>query len=249
MGTWEVRPFEDDNALDWFDELCEAEEPHSMISEALHGVTEGSDRSLGTCSLALAAAELVAVASGNPGMATPPEALNFAGLVSLSSEMNQLALTVISEIEAKSDLTDEYAQQGLMTEWLAALADLRSRLASKQRAITFQAREPQLEVARKGVLKRPVDESVVDFETGVAIYDEHILSIDPRIQKTSTAELAEWRLGDMAVRLQPLSNQRHKFTFRVGRDTHTCTDKNKRRYFEGEVQILRDAFRRRSSSL
>ena len=113
MGAWGAGTFENDGALDWVGDLCEAKDGWSLIRTTLKS-DDGE--------LVLAAAECVAVCRGRPPAAAPPSeasvwcAHHRSGY---SEEVRVLALQSVRRIRTDSELKDL---------WDEAVGDLEKRL-------------------------------------------------------------------------------------------------------------------------
>lgn len=132
MGAWGTGNFENDDALDWVDDLEECEDA-SAVRSALTTVTgwpaaeqlESID-----CCVALAAAEMVAAALGHPSVDFPEEAEDWLERrgQELGEEEHQLARAIVERIRRNSELKDLYADSDSLEEWLDVLKDLEGRL-------------------------------------------------------------------------------------------------------------------------
>ena len=131
MGAWGRSSFENDDALDWVAELESA--GVSAIVEALNHVTDEADEYIEApeCSMAIAAAEVVAALSGRPSDSLPPGAQAWlvgkpVPAASLVAKARQAVEAVLGESELK-DLWAENARD--FPKWTATLNDLKQRLS------------------------------------------------------------------------------------------------------------------------
>jgi hypothetical protein len=133
VGAWGTGNFENDDALDWVDDLEECEDA-SAVRSALTTVTgwpaaeylESID-----CNVALAAAEMVAAFLGHPSVDFPEEAeewLERRGQ-DLGDEEQQLARAVVDRIRRNSELRDLWGDSDSLDEWMEVLKDLETRLS------------------------------------------------------------------------------------------------------------------------
>ncbi len=139
MGASNSGPFDNDDAADW---LCELEESSGLkaISAALAGVLPpsgllGQFRKPGyleapECSVAIAAAEVVAALQGSP-MAGLPE--NAAAWVAQNRELAagglvSKARAAVERVRTASELRELWEESGGLAAWEASLDDLVRRL-------------------------------------------------------------------------------------------------------------------------
>lgn len=133
MESWGTGPFENDDALDWVEELEEATDL-SLIVETVRAASEAGEGGLdtGTGKRALAAAETVARMLGRPGRDLPEEVEVWAkmnplwvsdGLVEKCRRLAQHALAEGSGLDRRWRETDDHES------WRQATEDLLSRLA------------------------------------------------------------------------------------------------------------------------
>jgi hypothetical protein len=136
MGTWGHRNFENDNALDFIEEV--QERGLERIEEAIKVVANypeeeylNADDSVA----ALAAIEYVAAAKGKQSEDFPEDAedwLQKTGTGSLTSYDKATLLKVIDRVRNNSELRDNWQEEGTEpvepAEWLAVLSDLENRV-------------------------------------------------------------------------------------------------------------------------
>ncbi len=137
MGTWSTLPFGNDDAADWAYEL---DEPNDLgpIREAIASVLAvgaNADLEVFEASAALAAIELLACLRGHPGdTETYTEAAD-AWLTASSIEppaelLTQAEAAIARVLAERSELRELWQEGDEYEEWLAAVADLRARLAA-----------------------------------------------------------------------------------------------------------------------
>lgn len=130
MGTWGVRNFENDDAMDWVAEL-EQSEDSSAIEEALKVVAEAGDQYVEApeASRALAAAEVVAALNGNSSPDLPDEVKRWVSLHQFRSHsLSQLALRAVKRIKTASELQELWDETESAAEWYKVIRDLEARL-------------------------------------------------------------------------------------------------------------------------
>ncbi len=132
-GAWDTGPFDNDDALDWVWELSDSNDL-SVIERALQAAAEESDYlEAPTASMAIAAAEVVAALSGNPGAGLPDDVVNWVKShpIPVGDDLLKTARQAIENI--KKAETSELAQlwsdsEDLATAWHADLDRLLKRL-------------------------------------------------------------------------------------------------------------------------
>ncbi len=126
-GAWGTGSFENDDALDWADEL-ERVGSHAVIFTTLTTAVQASYLEAPEGSAALAAAEVVAALSGNPTKMLPE---GLAAWVTHkkppTAELVRLANKAITAV-TNSSKSELYQLWEGSDEWLQKIADLRSRL-------------------------------------------------------------------------------------------------------------------------
>ena len=130
MGAWGSGSFENDDALDWLGEFCD-EPGEETISDAFGAVNEigGEYLEAPECSMALAAAEVVAALKGASSQNLPEAAREcFAKLrLSATGDVVATALKAVERIRTDSELKELWEEQD-PAEWYAAVDDLVARL-------------------------------------------------------------------------------------------------------------------------
>jgi Domain of unknown function (DUF4259) len=131
MGAWGVGTFENDDAGDWVYQL---EETHDL--DFVRGTLEAAADPDGyldapTCSMALAAAEVVAALAGRPAPDLPEEVRTWVKAHRLAAPPDLLALSVraVDQAAAGSELQELWAESEESAAWIDRLQELRSRLA------------------------------------------------------------------------------------------------------------------------
>ncbi|HET7461472.1 MAG TPA: DUF4259 domain-containing protein [Longimicrobium sp.] len=129
MGAWGTGVFDNDDALDWFDEL--ERRGTEAIRVALQSLPGADDYIEGPqASQALAAAEIVAAARARPAADLPGEATDWVQANSgyVGDELVDLAIDAVTRIREDSELKDLWEEGDSIGEWLAVVDDLLARL-------------------------------------------------------------------------------------------------------------------------
>ncbi len=134
MGTWGHRNFENDNALDFIEEV--EKRGFDRIEEAIRVVANYPDEEFLNADdsvAALAAIEYVAAAKGKQSEDFPEDAedwLQKTGTGPLSSYDKATITKVIDRVRNNSALRDLWQEEGNEpAEWLAVLSDLEKRVS------------------------------------------------------------------------------------------------------------------------
>lgn len=130
MGAWGPGSFDNDDACDWVGEL-ESVDDYSVILDALEAVTDESADYLEApdCSMAVAAAEIVAALLGDPPGRMPSTAASWVeGRARPSEEIIEAARRAITLIKESSELRDLWEDSDDGTSWSDAIEDLEARL-------------------------------------------------------------------------------------------------------------------------
>jgi hypothetical protein len=136
MGTWGVKSFENDDALDWMGGL-ETTEDASLLQSTLERT---ANRNLDDDDIdgpepaeAIAAAEVVAALKGSPAEDLPEEITDWAKNYSipkpLQTELAQLALKALGRIRASSELKELWEETEDADAWHSEIMALERRLA------------------------------------------------------------------------------------------------------------------------
>lgn len=130
MGTWGLQSFENDEAMDWVWELTDSEQ-FAAIEDAFAAVTDEAEDYLEAtpCSIAVAAAEVVAALNGRPSPHLPKGVTSWMkGKPAPGSALLAQAKQAITIVAAESELQELWAESGNLNEWLAIIRDLEERL-------------------------------------------------------------------------------------------------------------------------
>jgi hypothetical protein len=131
MGAWGVGTFENDDAGDWVYQL---EETHDL--DFVRGTLQAAADPDGyldapTCSMALAAAEVVAALAGRPAPDLPEEVVTWvkANRLGAPPDLQVLSVRALDQVAAGSELQELWAESEENAAWIDRLQELRSRLA------------------------------------------------------------------------------------------------------------------------
>ncbi|MFX1250096.1 MAG: DUF4259 domain-containing protein [Promethearchaeota archaeon] len=130
MGAWDVGTFDNDDASDWLYELEESK-GFDLLNKVLSAVTDESKAlAENECSVALAAAEVVAALKGRPSLNLPEEISMWVkhNSAEISEDLLYKALEALILIKEESELKDFWAESDELEAWLTVLEDLQNRL-------------------------------------------------------------------------------------------------------------------------
>ncbi|HET7621924.1 MAG TPA: DUF4259 domain-containing protein [Gemmatimonadaceae bacterium] len=132
MGTWGTEIFANDDAMDWIASLEDTDDI-GVVERALSGVNGASGYlEASDCSVALAAAEVVASILKRPGPDVPSEVFEWIARVGreMPRSLPDDARRVIDRVASDSELLELWEEAGdpSLGEWRATLTELRGRL-------------------------------------------------------------------------------------------------------------------------
>jgi hypothetical protein len=131
MGAWGAGSFENDDAGDWVWELEDAADT-AILDEAFSQVTDRGEECLEApdCSVAIAAAEVVAALRGRRAAELPDEATAYVARIGVppSPGLIASALAALERVKTQSELQELWEESDSADEWRQALADLEARL-------------------------------------------------------------------------------------------------------------------------
>jgi hypothetical protein len=131
MGAWGSGSFENDDASDWLADFCAAPNQQS-IKEALATIADMDATDYleaPDCSVAIAAAEIVAAQKGAPNSDLTAETRDcIAKLQSANDNMVSLALKALERIRNNSELKELWDQSETPAEWYDSVSNLEARL-------------------------------------------------------------------------------------------------------------------------
>ena len=130
MGTWGFQSFENDECMDWVWELTDSEK-FAAIEDAFAAVTDEAEeyREAVPCSIAIAAAEVVAALNGRPSPHLPKGVTSWMkGRPAPDAALLAQARQAVAAVTAESELRELWTESGRLDEWLAVIRDLEERL-------------------------------------------------------------------------------------------------------------------------
>ena len=132
MGAWGFDSFENDDAADWVADFCDAPDP-TLVSNTLSAVANldaGEYLEAPDCSVAIAAAEVVAALKNAPNTNLPDGTETCLSRLEFNADPNwiTLALKAINRIRADSELKELWDESDTPAEWHASVNSLEERL-------------------------------------------------------------------------------------------------------------------------
>lgn len=133
MGSWGLGTFENDDALDWLEELKDspALAPLAFAFESVLESGEGGNIEIPEASIALAAAEVLAALLGNPGGELPEEIRGW--LVgkedAIAPDLVERAREAITRVSDYSELLEAIEESDDAADWKHEIVDLLVRLS------------------------------------------------------------------------------------------------------------------------
>ena len=128
MAGWGTGSFDNEHAQKWLSQLHSA--PASKLQEILARARDSDYLEAPEASIVIAAAEVVAAASGMPVDKVPPEISAWVGPnpAPPSATLRELSLGAIEKVRRNSELRDLWLQAEGLNEWTASLRRLEERL-------------------------------------------------------------------------------------------------------------------------
>ena len=135
MGTWGMDSFENDDAMDWVGEFCDAPS-NSKIKTALQKVAEfrGEYLEAPECQGAIAAAEVIAALKGFANEKMPDELADWVKRQKgqVDSDLVKLAKRAMERVRTNSELKDLWEEEEVAKEdreaWFRSISSLEERL-------------------------------------------------------------------------------------------------------------------------
>lgn len=132
MGAWGFLPFENDDALDWLDELegGGADVVRGALAKVNGGYVEAPEGSI-----AVAAADITAACQGNPSGDLPENVADWvtAHGAEITAEDVELALEAVGRVAGEKSELAELWDDADEPEWRESLEDLAERLRAALR--------------------------------------------------------------------------------------------------------------------
>ena len=153
MGAWGAGVFENDTAGDWADQF-EGDAPPSIVAAALSALEHSDDPEADACSVALAAAEVVAASRGHAARGLPDEIKDWLAKTRFQAddELSRRAGESVVRIAECSELRELWDNA---SAWKRGLENLRARLQRPAKAIRYRASKasgnPGIGAARKAI--------------------------------------------------------------------------------------------------
>jgi len=131
MSGWGAGSFENDDAQSFLAEL-ESLGIDGLTTILTRAADDPEYLEESGGSVAIAAAEVVATAKGEPPQAVPAQIATWVSKIdgAPSSEMSSLACRAVERVRTNSELKDLWLEADGLNEWSASLRDLEDRLRS-----------------------------------------------------------------------------------------------------------------------
>ena len=129
MGAWGAESFQNDDAADWLATLSTMSP--GDLTQVFSLVADNSGYvEVTAASIAVAAAEVVAALNGRPAMGAPTEILEWTrkNHFGITPELKALSIRALDRVWENSELKDLWSESEELSNWTAAIQDLRSRL-------------------------------------------------------------------------------------------------------------------------
>jgi hypothetical protein len=130
MGPRDTGNFGNSDASDWLYELEESSGP-DLLKEAFKAINGNGYPESPDCCIALAAAEIVAAAKGNPSGDLPEDLQKWLAdqdNLNAIKALSKPAITAVNKVSTKSELRDAWEESDSWHDWLQVVEGLRRRL-------------------------------------------------------------------------------------------------------------------------
>ncbi len=132
MGAWDVGNFGNDDAMDWAGEFEDAPSEKAIRAALSDAADAKGYLESPQASIALAAAEVVAAAHGQPSATLPAKLAAWASAHSSIATPERLAQAIAAVLRVRGDQNSELAELWKdspdAANWLAEIGNLESRL-------------------------------------------------------------------------------------------------------------------------
>jgi hypothetical protein len=130
MPGWGAGNFENEDAQNFLGGL-HSKDPAELKEILAHAADQNDYLEEPAGSVVIAAAEVVAIAKGNPPQTVPSQITEWIARVegAPSAQMNELAVRAVNRVRLSSELKDLWLEAEGLNEWSASLRDLENRLA------------------------------------------------------------------------------------------------------------------------
>lgn len=132
MAGWGTGSFENDDAAAWVAELS-AVKPDDVTQILLQAADHPGYLEVHDASVAVAAAEVVAVLGGSPAPGVPTSIVEWArkNPQASTAELRALAVRALERIRRNSEVKDLWMEADGLNDWTAAIQELQSRLSNQ----------------------------------------------------------------------------------------------------------------------
>lgn len=129
MGAFGLGAFDNDDALDYVDELV-GSKGSGMVISAIDEALAADYLEMPEASSALVACEILAAKNQRASAGLPADVLEWVDRSDflLTESLLKRAQSAVSRIQTDSELADEWGESDVADEWVSFLSDLRERL-------------------------------------------------------------------------------------------------------------------------
>lgn len=130
MGAWGTGPFENDDAMDWIDELQEHNSVDTLIVSITDMIQAEEYIEADAASQAIAAAQIVACLNGQPVSELPQDAQAWVkGKTRPSPQVLTDTKTVLEQVMENSELRELWQDSGIHDQWVSKTNECKIWLA------------------------------------------------------------------------------------------------------------------------
>lgn len=144
MGSWSIKPFGNDSALDWLSGVQKSKDGKEIISIAVESIINGYDGCATKAEEAIAAISIISAATNDPVKGTSQDAkswVNISGFVP-TFDLIDKALSALEIVTTDSELYDLWAESNSLKTWLKDIEKIKSVL-EKSKGTELPKRKPK----------------------------------------------------------------------------------------------------------
>lgn len=145
MGTWSIKPYGNDTALDWFSDLQSSKNSSEFLASTIQNVLKEFDGDSYVAEKAVAAVALVSAAASDPVRGISQEVkswISTSGFVP-SMELVENSAHALDVITKESELYDLWAETSSLDSWLKNVASIKAKLSDVQKKNVLPDRKPK----------------------------------------------------------------------------------------------------------
>jgi hypothetical protein len=193
VSIWGSDSFENDDALDWIADFCD-DPDQELLVDALSRVAEMDFfdcLAAPECTVAIAAAEVVAALRGAPNPNLPAKGSECVSRLTIEADSRfvHLALKAVERIKTDSELKDLWDESENQDEWYSAMASLEVRLKELDLNALFDVILDEMEAEEAAAAEghQPIpDRPGAPVESAASIEETYMEEVYERLEELLT---------------------------------------------------------------